>query len=871
MKDLIETFTGYSLKDITKAGIHSLSEKAMTNITDEIFQGIGNFFTMIVNAIGELLDHAIGAVFVSSTEFKGLTGQISKSTSGIDPFETMLRMSVIIGMSLLVLFLVFYIVKYFLFNNEMRQTPLNIFIKAAICAFLILNSKTMINELIFPAYNNFGNAVISYGVIDKKDTVMGESGGGYLKNHENDMSWLPGNIDELGSAAVGGGAVALTVLGASVASFTAQPLIYFIPLIMFLIAFPIIKSIITMLLEIAERYIVTMFLLLFAPIFLATAILQDTENVWKSYVRMVISSSILITIYTVVFKVGLMGIQASWTYESILNYALTLAFWKMAKRLDVYFNSMGLNMAQTGGQLMDAAGVAAKGLMQDITRGNEVRNAAGKGLQTVGSAIGGKTGETMFKMGNVVASSMMNPVVSTNQMNTAFTNAVARTGGKAAEFSGKESAHMLGRFIHNPRGYTDNVSAMSTKSIADGLSHMSGGRISGIDESSISVGSDGSLSFRGLDNETGEMRDYDLSGKADGLGMVVGDGNNSGFLNTLPDRNLQAGDTVQGNADDVAKQIGALGLTDPGRRADLTDMSDADYKSITGAVRNKDGSWALKSGDRTIGQVGNGKIVQRSQIPDYANTSQKQRAVLDNSLNSSRMRVTGDGMIQQAGNGAKFVVGEVSSNGSSSAIQKSATFIPTSMDNRAGQVAEAAQEHGIAKEYKDDKGRWTSDASMAYEYDDGYGNSHLVGRISGSDDDGFNIPITETMPGADTSELAKPIMSNMGYDLLDANGMKTDNPNDAYLYHDDKGAYFKGVKADSDTQDQIYVSDGLDRLDPGLSSGSSRTFTHKSNNGRHWTKERCTVINSMAPTQTKDPTEDLPNGIPDADRRKPRG
>ena len=866
-------FLNFLSKDAVTAGLSAVAKKPLEQITDEIFEGVGRFFSQMVAVIGNLLDVAVSNIFVSTDEFeKNFIGNFGGLT--VSPIDVAIRMSAIVGMSLVVMFTVFYIVKYFIFHNELKQTPINMLVKAIFCTFLILNSKTLVGDFIFPAYNSFCEAVMDYGFDGNESTLDGKVHL-IMRNGEKDLSWLPGNLMKK-EYHDGDAAAKVEIFGVVCQIISIPPMVFFVPLIMLIIAWPILKSMISMFLEMAERYVVTLFLILFAPIFIATAMLQDTENIWKSYVRLITSSSILLIMYLTFFKIGLVGIRADLTYASITGYVMTLAYWKFAKRLDTYMNSMGLNMAQTGSGVMDAISASAANIVRDIARGSELRNAAGQGLKTIGAAVGGSTGKALFQAGSVVGASVMNPIMSASQVNNAFADSVARNGGAPIRLNPKESANMIGQFMRNPKANIDRLKSVAVGDLANGIQHACRDRFGNETLSNINgleINNDGTLGFKATDQD-GNENAYKIGAEnEDRMGVLIGDEaqNMSGYLHSIPDGSIQPGESVYGSADDVFRETGALALTDDRFRRSATNIASSDLNSITSATRNKDGSWTYSNAEgKPVAQLSKGNLIQREAIGGHSNTSAKRLSAISNAANSAG--ISGfigsngkethdyrDAQIQKTGNGTSYVTG-ISGYGSNRREQ--AMFIPNGMGNESEATASAIQSLGVANEFMSGEGgsvSWSSNTADAEIYtDSSSGERYMLGRNDGGDS--FRIPLTESVPneasGGRTDDYAGTIMNKLGYAQIEgSDGFMTSDPSMAVMQTDENdNNYFVAQRAGSPDKDKIYVSNQMDNL---RVEGERRTFTSTRDQGKKTTKITYTIEGRMKanpPTTPDSPT-----------------
>jgi len=116
------------------------------------------------------------------------------------------------------------------------------------------------------------------------------------------------------------------------------------------------KSFLRLWIEIVERYFVLTMLLLFSPVAASTFISNSTSNILNSYIRMIFSQGFLLITNGAFMKIFVFILMhGGWT-AGITNYICAMAYMKFCMKVDSYMNSMGINVAQTGGGLMDSVG-----------------------------------------------------------------------------------------------------------------------------------------------------------------------------------------------------------------------------------------------------------------------------------------------------------------------------------------------------------------------------------------------------------------------------------------------------------------------------------------------------------------------------------
>lgn len=156
-------------------------------------------------------------------------------------------------------------------------------------------------------------------------------------------------------------------------------ILYLIMLI--LIAFSMVK----LLLEIVERYVVAFILVYLSPLAAATLASSPTSGIYKKYFTMFISQCILIFLNAWCMQMACSGLDMG-NYEGeiqntlIVQFLMCYGFLRISAKMDSYLNQLGLNAAITGSGLgaeIFGAGMALTGM-------------GGGAAGAAGSAVGGK-------------------------------------------------------------------------------------------------------------------------------------------------------------------------------------------------------------------------------------------------------------------------------------------------------------------------------------------------------------------------------------------------------------------------------------------------------------------------------------------------
>ena len=162
--------------------------------------------------------------------------------------------------------------------------------------------------------------------------------------------------------------------------------------------------------EISERYMLVGVLFFTSPPFFALSSAKATMNSFKSWIKMFISSCVMMFVSVFSLRIVLSGFASeafrnSNGGQSLGILLLILATCKVAMRLDSYLKQIGLGTAHTGGMLLDdmlAASRIVKGPVENAV--NKVNGAVEGGKKILGSMTGsnysdnipGLPGETKF-------------------------------------------------------------------------------------------------------------------------------------------------------------------------------------------------------------------------------------------------------------------------------------------------------------------------------------------------------------------------------------------------------------------------------------------------------------------------------------------
>ena len=184
---------------------------------------------------------------------------------------------------------------------------------------------------------------------------------------------------------VGIGKAIITYVITAGGLFSAIPIVgLFIKLILLYI---VIKDFIKLAIEVIERYLISCFLYLFAPVGFSFTASNISENVTSNYLMMLISSLFVLILNQFFIKTTLMLMESSFSIQAALR-PITLVFFLLAwmrigRHIDENLKAMGLNTARTGGNLFDSAIGAGMAAMATISSAS---NATGSLINAGGLA-----------------------------------------------------------------------------------------------------------------------------------------------------------------------------------------------------------------------------------------------------------------------------------------------------------------------------------------------------------------------------------------------------------------------------------------------------------------------------------------------------
>lgn len=289
-----------------------------------ILLGIVSFFTgLAVNAI----DYVARVLY---EPFGYELATFERFFPAAAPFRDMF---VYLGYGIMMLIFVFQLLKNFGIPIGIQaEDPIKLTFKIGLFWGLIIYSKDILDELLAmftTPLDIFTNTDLPFSTMDVMDIVLG-----------------------ILRAATGIGAIVEIILT-------------------LVLAWQFIK----LLLETIERYIVLCFVVYAAPIALAVGPFESTNQIFKSWCRLLASQMLLILLnvwsirlFSSFFAYGLSSYSGA---EFIIAFLVGMAFLKFAQKIDTLLRIVGLNTASTGGGLGSSIGglVATTMAMTRMTKG----------------------------------------------------------------------------------------------------------------------------------------------------------------------------------------------------------------------------------------------------------------------------------------------------------------------------------------------------------------------------------------------------------------------------------------------------------------------------------------------------------------------
>ncbi len=488
--------------DTTLEGVSSRGTHVVGNVVKNIGDSISNQFAPgLKNFLAQFGYNFDGNVLIFN--------YMSKTVESKNPVLNMNQIFGVIAYALATLLFFIEIYKsVFTTVFGKAQSPIQVLVRYGITVLLITVSQQLIAPII-DLFTYFWDMTTTYTVIDEVDLAGGAT---------------------LGAAGIGGILVSV-FLAPAFAGISLITCIIFLVLLWILV-----REVIKLIVEMLERYIVSCFLILFAPIGFSFLTSPTTERVFTSYITMFISQLFLLIInnlwlYSMLYLMVNIGF-------SVTAYIFVLAWVKTGQKVDELLQSLGLSVAKTGGDLFDSLGSMVYAA-QNMFGSRSLIGQAGQAMTNSGL----KNGNPQLAAAGSTLSNLLNPAG--RKTASDMQDIITKRGGSAADnagvlqskaddFSkGHVDATIMDQF--NNRGRANEY---MTSAFGSNWQETIAGKGGSVDVSSMSVNNAGMVQ--------GTMKDKD--------------GNASSFTMAAGGKNLQNASTLGAAlSGDSAKTAAATG------------------------------------------------------------------------------------------------------------------------------------------------------------------------------------------------------------------------------------------------------------------------------------------------------------------------
>ncbi|MCR5656798.1 MAG: hypothetical protein K6G06_04980, partial [Butyrivibrio sp.] len=525
-----------------------VAEEVTDNITDEIFTATNQ---SISEAIGDMIcwffDVALNPFGPDLTEFEENTtfGSISLKDflDDLAVFTGMFISTLIFGFSMIIYF----------FNGKVtdsKDTPVSLVFRYGLAVLICYQHKTIFETVL--------------KIVDDFYKALSESTEELVKDPAGFKGLISGVAGE----------ESFELLGIKLAIAVVAPGVSLIILIIQLILiWKLIKGFLKLYAEVVSRYIVTMVLLLLFGAFGGTIVSNNTSQIFKSYLRTLFSSFVVMIFNITWFKGCFMAVLGG-TEFSLLKYIFVLEILAFGLKFDGMLRSMGLGVATGGSRIGAAIGGAGRNLANSLRNANDARKAGGKLLQAGGLATGNKG---MFDLGSKVGAGLGDLAKGTSLSDPSRMAAKCGELGKKINddyVKPKDAANMLARAMKNPG---DQEAMNAVKGLTDGKIKEGAQALAA--NSGIKINDAKPYQFKGADGMT--HSGLKISGE-----KVMPDGTTHAVNGVISDANAfdscqDIGDGMGLNCKNTLKNGETCGISEA---ADLAGQDAAD--ALQGAMDN---------------------------------------------------------------------------------------------------------------------------------------------------------------------------------------------------------------------------------------------------------------------------------------------
>lgn len=589
-------------------GIFTWIAGAVTdNITDEIFTAINQ---SLGEAIGALIDWFFNILL------KPLGPQLTTFTNNTNFASVSLadfidRFSIFTGMFLATLIFGFGMCVYFLSGKvtDSRDTPISLFFRYCIAIGICYKHKRIYETII--------------KIIDDVFSSMTYTLTKSAMKQEGFLNIIAKKADDK-----------LEIFCVEQAISFAFPGVGLIVIILqIILIWKLVKGFLKLYCEMVSRYIVTIVLLLLFAAFGGTIVSNNTSSIFKSYLR-TLFSSFLVMIFNMVWFKGCFFAVLGGNKFTFIQYIFVLELLAFGLKFDGMLRSMGLGVATGGSRIGNAIGGAGRNIANALRMANDARKSGGSLLQARGLAT---NNPDMFKLGTRMAA---NPFDALKPGQGGLMQMAAMNGAMGKKVADnlvkpKDAAEIMNFAMKNPgnRDAMNALNGLSDKSILAGAKYM--GAQNGIKVNDASV-----CQFRGADgkqhagikiagektqldsngkpvlDKNGNAKTHDVNGiisdaKAFDSSQKIGDENMGMGLHC--DNTLKNGETCRAaDAADVAGQSAADALQKAQENG--LNLSDKAYLEKDGMDSNKQDAFNVFDNGKQVGAIAGGEFTAASDL-----------------------------------------------------------------------------------------------------------------------------------------------------------------------------------------------------------------------------------------------------------------
>ncbi len=223
------------------------------------------------------------------------------------------------------------------------------------------------------------------------------------------------------------------------------------------LVWPLAKQFFALAVEVIERYLVLVIIYALFPLAAGFINNRDTIGITKKYFTM-LGAQIIVIASNGVFLAGSAWLFHAGVHKSgILGYIFVYSYLKAAQRFDSYLQSMGFNVAQTGGSLFDSLQGAVMGMTSIIRQANNARRNAGGVVAAAGATMGAVP---IVAAGNLIGASTKSITSALEQGRGGLLSrdyaleriAESNPGGTATKISVNEAASIITKNAVNHEG-----------------------------------------------------------------------------------------------------------------------------------------------------------------------------------------------------------------------------------------------------------------------------------------------------------------------------------------------------------------------------------------------------------------------------------